>query len=114
MNKSIITKGLKDIGAAWATQAGKYVCCDSACCQLGDKPAYHVHPDEGYPHEGYIKRFSTLAAIDEYIKVAKRADKVADDYIAQFDCPSPEQAMAINDEAARLQMEIWDNYNAGS
>lgn len=91
--KARITNGLEEIGAAWATSASKYICTRYDCCNVlnGDKPAYHIHPDASEPRDIYIKRFTSLNEIAEYVATAKRANA------------------AESDEAA---IEIWDEYNA--
>jgi len=91
--KERITNGLHEIGAAWAVSTTKYICTRYDCCNVldGDRPAYHIHPDRSEPRDIYIKRFTSLSAIAEYIATAKRAMATESD----------EEAMAI-----------WDEYNA--
>lgn len=78
---SRITKGLREIGAAWAVRSDKYLCTDHNCCNAlnGDKPAYHIHPDASYPHQSNIMRFRSMADLEGYIKARKAAAKAKSD-----------------------------------
>jgi hypothetical protein len=113
-NKRRITQGLKEVGAAWATTARKYICTDHTCCNhlKGDKAAYHIHPDVRYPYQNSIRKFRSLKEVWAYIKARKAATKAADDYAGQFDCPLDSgEAEKVNEEAnmraARVMEDFW-------
>jgi len=80
-NKRQITKGLQEIGAAWAVSADKYICTNHQCCNAleGDKAAYHIHPDASEPRDTYIRRFKSLGEIAAYIKARKQAATTSPD-----------------------------------
>lgn len=75
--KERISQGLREIGAAWAVSADRYICTNHQCCNAldGDIRAYHIHPDASYPHQDNIKRFSNLDEIAGYIKASKAVQK---------------------------------------
>lgn len=73
MNKSRVSKGLREIGACWCVSADKYVCTNSQCCGMDAKPAYHVHPDCSYPHQDNIMAFYSLRQVWDYIQATKKA-----------------------------------------
>jgi hypothetical protein len=76
-SKAQITKGLEEIGAAWAVRDDKYVAAEDHRDGVS-RPMYHIHPDRGYPHVNSIMRFRTLAEIAEYIEVRKLAASLDD------------------------------------
>jgi hypothetical protein len=83
-----ITKGLAEIGAAWATSTQRYICADHNCCEQygGRKAAYHVHPDASFTEVSAIRKFYNLDEIAAYIK-------------AQKECKTdPEHAFEIMDD----------------
>jgi len=114
-NKRRITQGLKEIGAAWAVSADKYICTNVQCCNAleGDKAAYHVHPDASYPHQSEIIRFTSLKEVWVYIQARRAAVKARNDYADAFDCPTPDEAWHINEEAntrgARIMERFWNS-----
>jgi len=108
-NQTQITAGLKEIGAAWATSARKYLCTDHNCCNhlTGDKAAYHVHPDASYPHQNSIRKFRSLKEVWSYVQARKASIKASDDYADGFDCPTPQECESINARAARVMEDFW-------
>lgn len=62
MKKKYVTKMLKSVGACWAVRNDKYI---SPKDPPGSKATYHIHPECKHPHEGNVKRFSTLDDIAE-------------------------------------------------
>jgi hypothetical protein len=78
--KDRITKGLKEIGAAWAVRNDRYCSPnDPLEDQVARKRTYHVHPDASYPHQNHIIRFRNLDEIAAYIKVRKAAEAAEDE-----------------------------------
>ena len=118
INKRQITQGLREIGAAWATQNEKYLCANHNCCQPmdGDKAAYHIHPNADYPHQDDIKRFSNLVEIAGYIEACKKANEIVEsaeglDTYDHYHSDDPKSAYnpyydRIAD-AARVMEDFW-------
>ncbi len=75
--KDRITRHLKALGAAWAVSNKKYTCTNWQCCDVldGDKAAYHIHPDQSYPHQNSIQRFASLAALELWIRETSQAQQ---------------------------------------
>ena len=63
--KERINSKLEKQGMAWAVTAAKTILPED---EWGAKPTYHIHPDAGHPHQADIKRFGSLAAIEEYLQ----------------------------------------------
>ena len=108
----MVTKGLTEIGAAWAVRSDRYICTNRQCCDYlaGDRRAYHVHPDASYPHQNSIKRFSNLDEVAGYIRACKKARRAAQEYADQFDCPSPEECARINEQANEIAFDIMQDF----
>lgn len=63
-----ITRNLRRIGACWAVRSDKFCGADDSLeDRLSGHKSYHVHPDAGYPHVGYICQFDSLREIEEWI-----------------------------------------------
>lgn len=72
--KQRITRGLAEIGAAFASRTDRYICCEHACCGGRTQRAYHVHPDRARPETGAIRKFYNLDEIARYIEARKSAN----------------------------------------
>ena len=73
--KDRITKGLREVGAAWAVSNDRYCSPnDPLEDQVEGKCTYHVHPDASYPHQENIVRFRNLDEIAAYIAARKKAN----------------------------------------
>ena len=78
--KDRITKGLREIGAAWAVRNDRYCSPnDPLEDQIEGKRTYHVHPDASYPHQDHIVRFRNLDEIAAYIKAREAASAAEDE-----------------------------------
>lgn len=62
--KASVSKKLQQTGGAWATSNTKYIDPNDG---FGAAPTWHIHPDRSYPHENQIRRFDTLAELDNHL-----------------------------------------------
>jgi len=78
-SKAQITRGLSEIGAAWAVTSAKTVLPEDRPDPNGRvRPTYHIHPDRTYPHQNSIISFERLADIAAYIEARKEAASLDD------------------------------------
>jgi uncharacterized protein (DUF736 family) len=83
--KDRITKGLLEVGAAWATRSDRYTDPnDSMGARMRGEKTYHVHPDRTRPEVTAMLCFRNLDKIAEYIDTRKKVKAVWDDLDAEW------------------------------
>jgi len=81
MSKRIdrITRRLEGLSACWAISATKFCSPnDPHANQLRGRKTWHIHPDQGHPHQDDVLRFDTLDAIEDWLDDAEAYQKYAD------------------------------------
>lgn len=68
MNKRRVEKKLLASGGTWFLMASKF--CDANDPlehQMSHRKTWHIHPDASYLHGDNIKRFDTLAELNDWL-----------------------------------------------
>jgi hypothetical protein len=75
-----ITRGLAEIGAAFAETSDRYFCSDAQCpCQESNRRMYHVQPDTRAPYHADVKAFANLGEIEDYIAICKKIEGMSEE-----------------------------------
>ena len=68
-----LTERMLRLGMAWALRRDKYVSPDDPLeDQMRGRKTYHVHPDRSYPHQNHVKRFNSMADLEQYVELREQ------------------------------------------